>query len=1252
MIQNTKAAFAMLLILLSTQVALAELPFKKVLEENADKGSPESVLLTVVSDFLTDDEAKDKKLKKTFEIVGRENEADQILDTLARMKGAVPILIGAAGVGKTTTIQRAAQKVINNEYPQSPAFDDVLKNSAWVSMTAGRIMRLVKINNSAGRMAAIEDLFDAVLELEQKYSRRIILFIDEIHSLDKDQIEAMLPYLDSTRRMIRLVGSTNSDKYQNAFKDNDAWQRRSMLIGIEELDAKTTLDVIRQTWQKKIQAKYGVLFSRDALEAAVRVAPILLPEAGRFDATIKTMQDVAIARLRHPIQALDVPVSAKEIYKFFTTRTGYPVNPYDGAAMIQFVADLRESILSQIIDQPRMVNDVTWLVQSVLSGSKKGLGVAMLVGPTGTGKSELGLQLAKLVYKNPGAFLRIDANEYKNGSYSLNKLFGAEGGLVTSDERSGVLSEYFDDPSRGKFGGVILIDEAERAHPEFWERMMEFLDTGSFVGGDGRRRNARNHIVIITSNRGDQILFPDKAATWSEGQMKAHVEGLTADSIKGLFTRRVSGSDEFNLPVPVLNRIDVFSVAQPLTAATARKIVAKVAAEFSADTQEQFKIDIEIDSRLVDYLTDLDYSLKHGARPIIRRATQVLQDARAQALAKLKLEATSKLFFEYLEDANKIGQLNIRLAEKEESLTLPLPRRKIDDPLRDPETREKLRSLEAKLNARVIGQSEAIKSVSRSVVGHVGSPMAKRPLSLFVVGLTGTGKTELGRALAESLYGSSDRAEVIPLGQITHESQFNKIFGSDPGFIGSDRERSFEEALRNNPDGGVIIFDEASNMGGTNTALKDTFFKKFYDIIEEGVWTSSATGTTYELRKYIFLLTGNDGDKIFKGILADDLRLKAWENAKDKPSVRKLLVEAGVPSPFIGRMADVILYKPLLRSEIREIVRQRIDLVAKVFEKREVVIRYNEEFLDHFGNAFFSPDTGARSLRSVAEDRVRGFLTQALIEAELDLDATKKPVIELSVQDNSSPRSFTLAKDPTRAVLIHATVTKPDGTVTKLSEDLTEYSPGLKKLPVDQAVKTAFHEAGHAVTNDEKLSGMRLRHLTILGDEGSLGYASYDRLPGKALVSDRKATIFTMAKLLGGQIAMMMAGFPGDSGWSNDLEKARSIATRYLRDWGMTPEFQAIALDQQGNPEPTPSQKDALAREIEKMMQEAIKIAQTRLAERWTLVHRVVIKLMKAGSITGNEYDELIKAFAEHKEAWTLKTSRPKQNVCELLLTK
>ncbi len=233
--------------------------------------------------------------------------------------------------------------------------------------------------------------------------------------------------------------------------------------------------------------------------------------------------------------------------------------------------DLDAAIGAEIVGQERMRRDLLHLFQDVIVGSKKDMGVIALLGPTGAGKSQVAKLLAQHGFNNPRALLRIDMTEYRSHDSSLNKLFGAVGGLVTSTERQGILCDWFDDPSQGKYGGVVLIDEAERGDPGVWERLMEFFDTGTFIGGDGRRRQARRHVVILTSNRGDKILFPDSIAHWSDAQLAVYADQIEEKTLKRLFQMKLTGRDEFQIPTPVLNRIDRYTVAAPLRMKSGRR---------------------------------------------------------------------------------------------------------------------------------------------------------------------------------------------------------------------------------------------------------------------------------------------------------------------------------------------------------------------------------------------------------------------------------------------------------------------------------------------------------------------------------------------------------------------------------------------------------------------------------------------------------------------------------------------------------
>ncbi|MBI1860071.1 MAG: AAA family ATPase [Deltaproteobacteria bacterium] len=1215
-------------------VVASAAPIRRDLEREAKPETPELVILTITDEILTDLEIEEAEAQKSFKIDGRDADADRVLDVLARMKGGVPVILGAAGVGKTTTVIRAAQKVVRNEYPQERPFRKALKDSVWISTTAGRLMKLVKSNNPAGRMAAIDDLFGAILKLQEKYQRNFILYIDEIHSLDEDQIEAMLPYLDSNRRTVRLIGSTNSDKFQKTFKSNDSWMRRIQPVGLEELSEAQTKDALKEFWVVEVQKNYGVRFTEHALDAVMRVSPTLSPEAGRFTAAINALQGAAIAQLRRKAAGEELArgdrdrliIEDVDIYKYFTGITRYPVNPFDGAAMAAYMGGLKEKITQDIIDQPRMLDDVLGLFQSVMIGSKKGLGVAILVGPTGTGKSELGKSIAEHAFHNPAAFLRIDANEYKTGQHSMSKLFGAEDGLVGSNKRSGILCDYFDDPSAGKYGGVILIDEGERAHPDFWERLMEFLDNGNFVGGDGKRRFARKHIVIITSNRGDRILFPERANTWSTREIQQRVQEITPKFLKDLFIRKVSGKDDFSLPVPVLNRADLYTVSSPLNQDSCVRIVHKEAEEFKADTERTFHITMSIDPELLTHLTLLDYNLRDGARPIINRTRQILQQVRTDALAKMTLERDSHLRLS-LDYADRESVVRV-LAEDGEPITIPLPRKKSKDPLGDPDLRDRLNRLPETLTSRIVGQEQVIRSVVRAVIAHYGSPMAsKRPLSFFLIGLTGTGKTELGKALAGALYDSPERAEVITLGNITHDSQFTKIFGSDPGYIGSDRERTFEDALRNNPNGGVIIWDEASNMGGQDKGLKNALFKKFYDLLDEGNWTSSATGNTYDLSKYTFIFTGNDGENLFLGASEDVIRLQTWERNNSRDKVRALLLEVGVPQAFVGRMADTLLMKPLLRDEVEAVAKGRLEPVLESFRSRGVEVEFEDRFLSQFSKSFFTQDTGGRSLRSVSEDRVRGLMTEALMKIGFQPEENRVCRLLLGLEDTELTRPYRLSTDPERAVDLKIQASLDGAEDVTVHESLVEYADKNRRMPIRQAIMVAYHEAGHAVLNDPNKTGERLRHLTIVAGAGRLGFASYDRREHQELITDHATVVQRMARLIAGQASVVLAGFPPNGGWGSDLEHMRSIATRYVLDWGMVRELEGVAVGEKGELHATDRQKDTAVREIDQLIDEARRLAIRTLTDQWPLVREVVRRLLKQGSIGQEEYEEMVTDF-------------------------
>ena len=205
-----------------------------------------------------------------------------------------------------------------------------------------------------------------------------------------------------------------------------------------------------------------------------------------------------------------VEVTEAMVYEFIQSKLGYPVNPLDVRALRSYKSGLLNTLNEEVIGQERMVSGIVdeWI--RLLTNSKKGVRSVLVLGPTSVGKSHLGRLLAKKVFGSEGAFLEVDANQFKDGSLSLNTFLGAPNGVTSSDRTSGLFFDYLDDPGRGKFGGIILINEVERAHIDFWEKMMEVIDTGRANGSDGKERKLVRHLIILTSNRGYRMLYPQQ----------------------------------------------------------------------------------------------------------------------------------------------------------------------------------------------------------------------------------------------------------------------------------------------------------------------------------------------------------------------------------------------------------------------------------------------------------------------------------------------------------------------------------------------------------------------------------------------------------------------------------------------------------------------------------------------------------------------------------------------------------------------
>jgi ATP-dependent Clp protease ATP-binding subunit ClpA len=1227
----------------ASEEAEPDVTLKAMIARGAAPGDASAqVFASVVTEYLSDDERALMDKGRATSIVGRDREADAILDTLVRIKGKAPVLIAPPG-SKSSIARRAAQRTIAGDYPQVKPYRRMLERAHWVAITPSRLMSLTNTNNPAGRKQAVERFFDAALAIEKREKIRIVVFIDDFHALDGDQVEALTPYMDSDARGVGIVGACSADKFNLAFKDNANFVRRIKQIPVVEFSDGESLRILEQAWLARVETHYGVAFSPRVRKTLVKLGTALYPEGGKIDAGLKMAIDLAIHRLRLTENSEGGPIAVEEedAYAFFKARTGYPVNPFNPEELSAYMRALDAAIGGEIVGQERMRRDLLQVFQDVIVGSKKDMGVIALLGPTGAGKSQIAKLLALHGFQNPRALLRIDMTEYRSQDSSLNKLFGAVGGLVTSTERQGILCDWFDDPSQGKYGGVVLIDEAERGDPGVWERLMEFFDTGTFMGGDGRRRQARRHVVILTSNRGDKILFPESIPHWSDGQLADYVGKIEEKTLKRLFQMKLSGRDEAQIPTPVLNRIDRYTVAAPLRGAQVAEIVRRLARKHIEAIAGDLEVVIDLDPRIAKRLGEHYFSMMDGARPVERGVAIFFNAVKERLQAGAILSARGRTLALALDADNEAEGFARALLDGQCLFEIELPKARVSDPLLDPDFARKIARLNEILPQQVRGQDDAVERTTEALTSWLSLPAeSRRPLGLFWIGPTGVGKTELARAISLALFESRDRAEIIPFGEVSNEHRLNQVIGAPPGTIGSDEVRAFERALRNMPDGGVLVFDEISNMG-ENFSTRDALFKRLYHPFEEGRWTSSATGETYDLCKYVIALTGNDGEDFFKGTESDAIREQIWNKLKAPDKARKMLGERGVPQAFLGRMADVILFKPLTHAICRDVAQKLVGGILDRYAALGIEMRVDQDFYQTFGDLFYTADKGARSLRDMATHRLNHVIATALSQVGCTPAILRRHWARLRLETRLPDRPFMAPDDPRPEVKFVVEIGAQDNETARtiVTKDYTQFASTPKRLPEAQARATAYHEAGHAVVNDPEITGQKLTWLTILGDVGSLGFALYDDDEDRPVhVVDRRRAVLRLARLMAGQTAMTMAGFPPDAGWSADLRAARQLARRMILEWGLDPEFLGVtpAHDTGRNDDPhmlSQRQLDRLAGAIVGLLAEALQQAQEQLGRDWDLVEALVAELMRLGHVSGDTFSTLRERHPPRKAA-------------------
>ena len=638
--------------------------------------------------------ARDKKMDP---VVGRETEVKRVIQILSRRTKNNPVLIGEPGVGKTAIAEGLAQKIIAGDVPSD--------------MTQKRLMMLDMGSLVAGTKyrGEFEDRLKKVID-EIQHDGQVILFIDELHTLIGaggaegaiDASNILKPAL--ARGELQTIGATTLNEYQKYIEADAALERRFAQVSVNEptqADAIAILKGLKDRYEKhhqvaipdetiieavKLSERYvterylpdKAIDIMDEAAAKVRIDRVghETPLAKQQEklATLRQEKDAAIERLDFELAAelrkkemsqkrridkqldaqadsdgdtqakYDLVLSLHDIAEVVSEQTGVPVTQMEKSEKDRLI-NLEKVLHDRVVGQDEAVSAIARSIRRARSGlkdPKRPIGTFLFLGPTGTGKTELAKALAEAMFGSEDNMIRVDMSEYRE-AYSASRLVGSAPGYVGYEE-GGQLTEKV----RRQPYSVVLLDEAEKAHPDIYNLMLQVFDDGFLTDSKGRKVDFRNTIIIMTSNLGATRLRDEKSVGFGAVDKMSDYNAMR-DTI--MQTVKETFRPEF------INRLDEVVVFHSLNKDELHQIVKLMSKSVLQRIGEQgFKV--KITPAAIDVIAKAGFDPEYGARPIRRALQSKIEDALSEELLTGKVTVNDQVTI-----GAKSGEINITVKQ-------------------------------------------------------------------------------------------------------------------------------------------------------------------------------------------------------------------------------------------------------------------------------------------------------------------------------------------------------------------------------------------------------------------------------------------------------------------------------------------------------------------------------------------------------------------------------------------------------------
>jgi ATP-dependent Clp protease ATP-binding subunit ClpA len=554
---------------------------------------PEDPLAAFASNLS--DQARSGKLDP---LIGRAQELDRCIHVLARRRKNNPIFVGETGVGKTALAEGLALRIHEGRVPPD------LRNAEVFSLDLGALLAGTRYRGD------FEARFKALTQaLRQR--ENAILFIDEIHTIlgagsasgaTVDASNLLKPLLASGE--LRCIGSTTYQEYRH-FERDRALARRFQKIDVPEPTSEEALRIL-QGLAPRYEEHHGVRYTRRALEACVELSVRHLLDRFLPDKAIDVMDETGAALRLRPDSQKRKTVGLRDVERIVARMANIP-DVRAGGADLDRLEHLESELRAVVYGQDSAVASVVRAVKRARAGlgnPDRPIGCFLFAGPTGVGKTELAKQLARAL-RVP--FTRFDMSEYME-KHAVARLIGAPPGYVGYDQ-GGMLVEKI----RKQPYSVLLLDEIEKAHPDFFDILLQVMDRATLTDNQGREADFRHVTLIMTSNAGAR-------------EMSARAIGF-AGGAAGDGNREIDRlfSPEFR------NRLDEIVRFEALPAEVMGRVVDKFTREVAAQLAERGVV-LELGDDARDWLAHKGYDPVFGARPLARVIQVELKDKLADDL--------------------------------------------------------------------------------------------------------------------------------------------------------------------------------------------------------------------------------------------------------------------------------------------------------------------------------------------------------------------------------------------------------------------------------------------------------------------------------------------------------------------------------------------------------------------------------------------------------------------------------------------